>query len=71
MKKKDYRVIIIHSPIQLIINTDKTGLDLTKEIKDNVLKTKAYPQDILVTEIKIHKNKKLSEDGKVIDVRDL
>lgn len=51
-KIKNYRVIVIHSPIQFILKTDKEGDELQKEIQENVLKTKAYPQEVIVAEIK-------------------
>lgn len=50
--KKKYRVIVIHSPIQFILDSDKTGEDLNNEVKDRVVKLKAFPQDVMISEVK-------------------
>ena len=65
-KIKNYRVIVIHRPIQFILKTDKEGEELQKEIQENVLKTKAYPQEVIVAEVKEAETKevKTEEDKK-------
>lgn len=66
--KKKYRVIVIHSPIQFILKTDKEGKEFQKEVSENVLKTKAYPQDVIVAEVKEAEEK---STGAVINKKDL
>ena len=60
-KIKKYRVITVHSPVQFIINTDKTGEELNQEVKNRVLELKPYPQDIMVSEVKVKEEVKVEE----------
>ena len=49
---KKYRVIVVHAPIQFILDTDKVGEELNTEVRNQVVKLKAYPQDVMVSELK-------------------
>jgi len=49
---KRYRVIVVHAPIQFIMDTDKVGEEMNIEVRDRVVKLKAYPQDVMVSELK-------------------
>ena len=49
---KRYRVIVVHAPIQFIMDTDKVGKELNDEVRERVVKLKAYPQDVMISELK-------------------
>ena len=49
---KRYRVIVVHAPIQFIMDTDKVGEEMNKEVRERVVKLRAYPQDVMVSELK-------------------
>jgi len=49
---KRYRVIVVHAPIQFIMDTDKVGNELNTEVRERVVKLRAYPQDVMVSELK-------------------
>ena len=49
---KRYRVIVIHQPIQFLVKTDKVGKELNQEVSEMVMKTKAFPAEIICSEIK-------------------
>lgn len=49
---KKYRVIVVHAPIQFFVDTENTGEELNNEIRERVIKLKAYPQDVMISELK-------------------
>lgn len=49
---KRYRVIVVHAPIQFIMDTDKVGEEMNKEVRERVVKLRAYPQDVMISELK-------------------
>jgi len=49
---KKYRVIVVHAPIQFMVDTDKVGEELNTEVRNQVVKLKAYPQDVMISELK-------------------
>ncbi len=49
---------MVHAPIQFILDTDKVGEELNTEVRNQVVKLKAYPQDVMISELKENQKKK-------------